>query len=70
MSFQDRAFKPVKNRCDLCDDPIQCHEDIEITKNILTEIDDSFKSEYDKHDPRLLLFDYCQKGSIPGYQLT
>jgi hypothetical protein len=68
MSYQDREFKPVINRCDLCDDPILCHEDIEIKIDILTEIDDSYESELDKHEPRLMLCDYCQREYlIPVY---
>jgi len=38
---------------------------------MLKEIDDSYESEYDIHEPRLLLNDYCMKEYlIPGYQLT
>jgi hypothetical protein len=39
--------------------------------DMLQELDDSYESEYDKHEPGLLLCDYCQKEYIiPGYQLT
>lgn len=64
----DREFKAVINRCDLCDDPIPSKEDIEIKIDILKEIDDSYESEYDKHEPRLLLCGYCQREYlIPAY---
>ena len=57
----DRAFKAVVNRCDLCDDPITCHEDLEAKIAMLKEIDDSYDSEADEHEPMLLLCDYCKK---------
>jgi len=68
LAHQDRIFKPVINKCDLCDDPIPSLEDIETKIDVLKEIDDSFESEYDKHEPRLMLCDYCQKEYlIPSY---
>lgn len=68
MAIQARKFKAVVNRCDLCDDPILCHEDIELKITVLREIDDSYESEYDKHEPRLLLCDYFEKEHvIPAY---
>jgi hypothetical protein len=71
MAIIDRQFKAVVNRCDICDDAIPCPEDIELKITVLKEIDDSYESEYDKSEPRLLLCDYCQKEyMIPGYQLT
>lgn len=54
-------FKPVVNKCDLCNDPIDCREDVEIKIDVLNEIDDSFESEYDKNEPRLMICRYCQK---------
>jgi len=54
-------FKPVINRCDLCANPIDCHEDVELKINVLNEIDDSFESDYDKKEPRLMICRYCQK---------
>ena len=61
MSYPDRMFKPVINRCDLCANPIDCHEDVELKINVLNEIDDSFESDYDKKEPRLMICIYCQK---------
>jgi hypothetical protein len=70
MAIQDRKFKAVVNRSDICDDAIACHEDIEIKINILTEINNSYESEYDKSEPRLLLCNYCQtEYLIPTYQI-
>jgi hypothetical protein len=67
-----RQFKAVINRCDICDDRlIECQDDIETKIHILQEIDDSYESEYDKCEPRLLLCNYCQKEyMIPGYKLN
>ena len=48
--------------------PYPSLEDIETMIDVLKEIDDSFESEYDKHEPRLMLCDYCQKEYlIPSY---
>jgi hypothetical protein len=70
MAIQDRKFKAVVNRSDICDDAIACHEDIEIKINILTEINNSYESEYDKSESRLLLCNYCQtEYLIPTYQI-
>jgi hypothetical protein len=68
---QDRAFKAVVNRCDLCDDAITCHEDLEAKIATLKEMDDSYESQYDKHEPMLLLCDFCHKKyGIPGYVMN
>jgi hypothetical protein len=67
----DRDTKIVVKTCDLCNNPIPCHEDIEIKIDMLQEIDDSYESEYDKHEPSLILCDFCKKEyQIPGYPLT
>lgn len=61
-------FKSVINRCDLCDNPIDCHEDVELKINVLNEIDDSFESEYDKKEPTLMICRVCEKEYlIPSY---
>ena len=68
MAVIDKQFKAVVNRCDLCDEPIPCLQDIEVRISMLKEMDDSYESEQDKHEPRLLLCDYCQKEYlIPTY---
>jgi hypothetical protein len=49
--------------CDLCNDELPKEADnIQYRINVLDEIDDSFESEYDKHEPRLLLCFFCKKG--------
>ncbi len=73
--FDDKGFKAVINRCDICNDPIPCKQDIEIKIGILKEIDDSYERECDRQDyitgPRLLLCGYCQKEyQIPGYRIN
>lgn len=68
MAYQDRMFKAVVNKCDLCNNPIPSQEDIEILIDKLDEIDDSFESEADKKEPRLMLCSFCQKEYlIPSY---
>jgi hypothetical protein len=55
--------------CDICDDHIlEAPDNIESRILILEEIDDSYESEYEKQEPKLLLCDYCQKEYlIPSY---
>jgi hypothetical protein len=57
------------SRCDLCNDELPKEADnIQHRINILDEIDDSYESEYDKHEPRLLLCSSCKKEyMIPSY---
>ncbi|HEY7109234.1 MAG TPA: hypothetical protein VH415_07405 [Nitrososphaeraceae archaeon] len=67
----DKQFKAVVNKCDLCDEPIPCLQDVEIKISLLKEIDDSYESLQDKQEPRLLLCDNCRNEYlIPGYSLT
>jgi hypothetical protein len=48
----------------------ECRKIFEVKINMLQEIDDSFESEYDRHDPRLLLCTYCTREyQIPGYPI-
>ncbi len=58
---KDREFKAMINRCDLCNDRIMCSDNIEAQIDKLDEIDNTYESEYDKHEPRLLLCRFCQK---------
>ena len=57
------------SRCDLCNEQLPKEADnIESRINVLDEIDNSFESEYDKHEPRLLLCSFCSKDhNIPSY---
>jgi hypothetical protein len=60
----------VINRCDICDDRIMCSDDIENQIDKLVEVNNSYESENDKEEPRLLLCDYCQKEyMIPAYPI-
>ena len=71
MAILDKQFKAVVNRCDLCDKPIPCLHDMEIKISMLKEIDDSYESEHDRIEPRLLLCGYCvREYQVPGYPLT
>ena len=36
-------------------------DNIQYLLNVLDEIDNSYESEYDKHEPRLLLYSFCKK---------
>jgi uncharacterized protein (UPF0305 family) len=68
MAYVDRMFKAVVNRCDLCNDPVPSKEDLEAKVDMLTEIDDSYESEYDKSEPKLLLCSYCKNEYLlPNY---
>ena len=50
------------SHCDLCNDELPKEADnIQYRINVLDEIDDSFESEYDKHEPRLLLCSFCTR---------
>ena len=58
-------FKPVIYRCDICDEHLtEVPDNLEAQIDMLQEIDDSYESEYDKHEPRLLLYNYCQMNIV------
>jgi hypothetical protein len=63
------AERILISHCDLCDEQLPKEADnIQYRINVLDEIDDSYESEYDKHEPRLLLCSYCKKEyMIPSY---
>ena len=63
------AERILISHCDLCNDELPKEADnIQYRINILDEIDDSYESEYDKHEPRLLLCSSCKKEyMIPSY---
>ena len=67
--FNDRDTRILKSHCDLCNDQLPKEADnIQSLINVLDEIDDSFESEYDKHEPRLLLCSFCKmEYNIPSY---
>jgi hypothetical protein len=64
----DRDTSIVINRCDLCDEHlIDAPDDIETTIDVLDEIDNSYESEYDKHEPRLLLMQLLSERISDSY---
>ena len=70
--FKQRSDKDTRiliSRCDLCNEQLPKEADnIQYRINVLDEIDDSFESEYDKHEPSLLLCSFCKKEyNIPSY---
>lgn len=71
VPVDNRQFRSISvsvHNCDICDDRLECNDDIESQIDMLNEIDDSFESEYDKAEPKLLLCGYCQKEYlIPRY---
>jgi hypothetical protein len=68
-SKEDRRFRAMINRCDICNERlIDCADKIESQIDTLEEINDSYLDWYDRHEPRLLLCDYCQiEYMIPTY---
>jgi hypothetical protein len=66
----DKGYKG-HNKCDICNNRLVCQDDVEDKIDMLEGIKDSYESEYDTHEPWLLLCAYCQKEYlISGYQLT
>ena len=65
----DRDTRILISHCDLCNKELPKEADnIQYRINVLDEIDDSLESEYDKHEPRLLLCASCLKEyNIPSY---
>jgi hypothetical protein len=66
---KDKDTRILISHCDLCNDELPKEADnIQYRINVLDEIDDSFESEYDKHEPRLLLCSFCSREyNIPSY---
>lgn len=61
-SKSDQEFKIVINRCDICNDRLlSCPDNIEEKISSLDELNNSYESETDRIEPRLLLCSYCQK---------
>ena len=56
------AERILVSNCDLCDEqPPKEADNIQYRINILDEIDNSYESEFDKHEPRLLLCSSCSR---------
>ncbi len=54
--------------CDICNDKIDCNDDIEAYIDMMNDINDSYESEYDKQEPKLLLCLFCQEEfNIPSW---
>ena len=57
----ESAERILISRCDLCDDQLPKEADnIQHRITISDEIDNSYESEYDKHEPKLLLCSSCE----------
>ena len=63
------AERILISHCDICNDELPKEADnIQYRINVLDEIDNSYESEYDKHEPRLLLCSFCKREyMIPSY---
>lgn len=65
----DRDVQITVNRCDLCNNSIpETGEDLEYRMDVLAEINDSYESELDKTEPRLMLCKRCSEDfKVPSY---
>jgi hypothetical protein len=65
----DQVTKINIYRCDLCDGLIsEAPDDLQYQIDKIDEIDNSFESAYDKQEPKLLLYNQCQKEyDIPSW---
>lgn len=67
----DKDVKIIVNRCDICSQQvpeISSGDDIEYRISVVNEINDSFESEHDRTEPRLMLCKSCSgKYMIPSY---
>ncbi len=71
--YQDRLFKVQQNKCDLCNDYLPaCKDNIEAYIDMMNDINNSYESEYDRQEPKLLLCAFFVPRSIifhPGWNL-
>ncbi len=67
--YKDRLFKAEHHKCDLCDEYLPtCKDDIESHIDKMEDINNSYESEYDRHEPKLLLCAFCTKEyNIPSW---
>ena len=67
----DNDVKVIVNMCDICSQQapdISSGDDIEYRISVVNEINDSFESEHDRTEPRLMLCKSCSgKYMIPSY---
>ena len=62
---QNRDTRILISHCDICNKELPKEADnIQFHIKIVDEIDDSFESEYDKHEPRLLLCSFAARSII------
>jgi hypothetical protein len=61
--------KGIVNLCDICNERLNCLDAIqERVIDVEDELNNSYESEVDKHEPWLLLCDYCiREYQIPSY---
>jgi hypothetical protein len=68
VPVDNRLSRPISirfHKCDICKDHIpDASANIESYIDTLNEISDSYESEYDKNEPRLLLCKWCQKSYL------
>ncbi len=67
--YQDRLFKAEHHKCDLCNDYLPtCKDDIESYIDMKNDINNSYESDYDRQEPKLLLYAFCTKEyNIPSW---
>ena len=59
----EKDIRILKSHCDLCNDELPKEADnIQYRINVLDEIDDSFESEYDKHETSIITLSKLQQG--------
>ncbi|MGA7009508.1 MAG: hypothetical protein WB612_07185 [Nitrososphaeraceae archaeon] len=67
----DSEVRILVNRCDICNNQLPetaAGDDLEYRMDLLAEINDSFESEHDKSEPRLILCNRCsEEYMIPSY---
>lgn len=67
---KDRVLRVVCNKCDICHERLMCSDDIESQIDMLDDVNNSYESEHDKQEHRLLLCDYCKREYLnPGYEI-
>ena len=66
--YQDKQFKVQHHKCDLCDDRLECNDDIESYIDMKEDINNSYESPFDKQEPKLLLCHFCKNEyNIPSW---
>jgi len=67
----DSEVRILVNMCDICNNQLPetaASDDLEYRMDVVTEINDSYESEYDKTEPKLMVCKSCSKQYlIPSY---